>query len=202
MDTTFSSTGTGTSNAAFSVHNELGTAREKLSDDPRARLMYYIYTISRILNLEGLDPALDRFRSFHDYLSITDKTVEALLDVANEFRPRLLLGKCLFVNNEMCRKAGFSTLTLPRIHSLEDLFDIQEHHVRLPTFGRVRVTKILVVKKSWLRYTFTHPYGTLERGMKNFYREEEEEEEEKMRIAFELVQRQDTPTSNCVCSIQ
>ncbi|XP_052760865.1 uncharacterized protein LOC128203477 [Mya arenaria] len=200
MDNTFSSTAE-SAGGDVSVHNEIGTTQYKLSDDPRARLMYYIYTVSRILNIEGLDPTLDRFRRFHEFESVKDKTVETLLDVANEFRPRLLVGICIFVNNEVCRKAGYSTLTLPKLPDVSHEFHIDDNYVRLPTFGRIRVTKVLVVKKSWLRYTFAVPFSTLERGMKNFYREEEEEEEEKMQIALEIIQEQEKQRKSRFCNI-
>ncbi|XP_052225652.1 uncharacterized protein LOC127841128 [Dreissena polymorpha] len=159
--------------------------------------MYYINTICGLLNLKGIDPTIERYRKFHDYKDINDKGVQELLDTANCIRPRLLLGLCLFVDNEKCKKAGYASLTFPKTPSVIKRLQMPEDYVDLPNVGRIEITKVFVVKRSWLKYMFTEPYSALERGLQSYYLEEEEEEV--VRREEENLRKMER--TNCMCTV-
>ena len=46
---------------AISLHSDATSSTQGLSDDPRAKLMYYIDKVCGVLNLRGIDPSLDRY---------------------------------------------------------------------------------------------------------------------------------------------
>ena len=138
-------------------------------DDPRARLMYYINCIGRLLDLQGTSPLVDRLQMYNAYIDIAGPTLSALLNLAIILRPENLFGGCLIVNDDICDKANASFLIMER-NAISQALSVAAEGVKVQGATR-KVFKIMVVKKVWLVVNFYGPFVVLAEVLKAQYPE-------------------------------
>ncbi|KAL3863101.1 hypothetical protein ACJMK2_004877 [Sinanodonta woodiana] len=147
-----------------------------VSEDPRAKLMYYIDCIFSVIDITELDPHIQRFRQFRNYFTIIGFDVDRLIALCLILSPDELQGKVIFHNEEMCGDSGNVFLELSNVQTR---FLVTES---LLIAGQNRqVRKIMLFRMIWLKKNFVDPIALL---LLRRQQEKEEQEEKKRKSSF------------------
>ncbi|KAJ8300081.1 hypothetical protein KUTeg_021600, partial [Tegillarca granosa] len=75
----------------------------KVPESDKAKLMYYVACICSILDLTNV-PKISRMCDFCNYYMLREQETNYLLLLCYQLNPDLLIGKCMFKDEEICSK--------------------------------------------------------------------------------------------------
>ena len=127
---------------------ELGTT-VTVANNPTAKLMYYLSTVSGVLELDT--PNLNRLSRHEQYYSLDDEDIDALLTLVCLFSPDELIGK-VFFHSEDC---GESNNTFYELSSVTHLMAVSNNV--LIGGQRKRVAKVMFFERVWLEDNYFNP---------------------------------------------
>lgn len=123
-----------------------------VAEVPQAKLMYYLDSICYALNLDKSESGVRKLRDHRKYRSLTSDDIDELLILCSIFSPDALLGKCLFMDDEMC---GDSLNKFYELNAVSKRLLVTEEIV---IGGQTRkVLKILCFRKIWLECFYIEP---------------------------------------------
>lgn len=121
-------------------------------DDPRARIMYYLDCVFTLIGGDDLPSEIRRLANFRRYSSIGTLDCVALLALAKELSPDILVGQVMFQSDQMC---GNSTNKFFEL-SLVSTQMVVASSIMIGGQRR-RVRKIMTFKMAWLRRNYLEP---------------------------------------------
>ena len=125
-----------------------------VADNPRAKLMYYLHSVTNVITLDDAD--VRRLRNYGNYASLTDDDTRTLLAIVVLLSPDELMDKVFFQSDELCGMYD------------NKFFEVKQVSHVLAITGNVviggerkRVNKIMTFRKSWLRENYLEPLQQL-----------------------------------------
>ena len=141
--------------AAILSNTEVGIKRTgvnvTISNDPKAKLMYYLKSICSVLSITD-EPSLQRLIDHQRYYLLTETEVDKLIFLCFLFRPDELTGKCIFLSDELCGDSNneFYSITAANQH-----LAVTENVI---IGGKVRIVKeIMTYKMAWIERFYLEP---------------------------------------------
>ncbi|XP_033731923.1 uncharacterized protein LOC117321573 [Pecten maximus] len=126
----------------------------EVAELPQAKLMYYLDSICYALNLDKSESGIRKLRDHRRYRSLTSDDIDELLILCSLFSPDVLLGKCLFMDDDMC---GNSMNKFYELNAVSNRLLVTEEII---IGGQTRkVLKILCFRKIWLECFYVEPMG-------------------------------------------
>ena len=134
-----------------------------IANDKRARLMYYLDSMSIVLDLDA-NATQRRFRDFRNYSSIqTIEEKKALFYLCHILRPEVLNDKCIFNSEDIDADNKFIEIT-----NQTSTFAANEN---VSIAGQqTRVTNIMLYKMSWIQRNFVDPMQELAAELESLQR--------------------------------
>jgi len=127
------------------------SSRVTVPNDPVAKLMYYLNCMCTVLRMNQ-NPDMDRLRRYEDYYTLTHTDRNVLINLCLLLKPDVLLNKCIFQNDALCKDMG---------NKFYDLESVQNNFFVAGSVmigGRhTQVTKIMTFTMSWLQKNWTRP---------------------------------------------
>ena len=124
-----------------------------VSFNPKARLMYYLYCVSRVLRTDNLE----KYTDYKNFENTPDSEIDEILDLARIFNPKAMVEAGVFKLEENI-DAGNKFLKITNeqtgIHADQEIF-----------IGgiTVRVLQLMLFKMTWLQRNYLEPYEKLSR---------------------------------------
>ncbi|XP_060081976.1 uncharacterized protein LOC132561266 [Ylistrum balloti] len=126
----------------------------EVAEVPEAKLMYYLDSICYALNLDKSEAGVRKLREYRRYRTLNSDDIDELLILCGLFSPDVLLGKCLFIDDEMC---GDRMNKFYELNAVSKKFLVTEE---ISIAGQTRrVLKILCIRKIWLECFYIEPMG-------------------------------------------
>ncbi|OWF49693.1 uncharacterized protein LOC110451382 [Mizuhopecten yessoensis] len=123
-----------------------------VAEVPQAKLMYYLDSICYALNLDKSESGVRKLREYRKYRELTNDDIDELLILCTLFSPDVLLGKCIFMDEDMC---GNNMNKFYELNAVSNKMLITEEIV---IAGQTRqVLKILCFRKIWLECFYIEP---------------------------------------------
>ena len=119
---------------------------------PQARLMFYLNCMCSVLSMDDSSPSLDDLRDYRNYSDLSNSQVDELLVLCVLLSPDVLLNKCIFLNEEMCRNSCNKFFELSAVSNQMLVTDSV-----LIGGQRRRVQNIMTFKESFLRAYYIEP---------------------------------------------
>ena len=119
---------------------------------PQARLMFYLDCMCSVLSMDNSSPSLNALRDFRNYTRLSYSQVDELLVLCILLSPDVLLNKCIFLNEEMCRNSCNKFFELSAVSNQMLVTD----SVLIGGQQR-RVQKIMTFKEAFLRMDYIEP---------------------------------------------
>jgi hypothetical protein len=124
----------------------------EVAENPTAKLMYYLDSICYVLNIEKTEENIRKLRDYKNYRRLSDDETDKLVLLCVLFSPDVLLGKCIFPDEEMC---GMDMNKFYELSAVSHRFLVTEEIV---VGGQTRrVQKILFFRDIWLECFFLEP---------------------------------------------
>lgn len=124
----------------------------EVAENPTAKLMYYLDSICYVLNIEKTERNIRKLRDYQNYRRLSDEEINNLIVLCVLFSPDVLLGKCIFPDEEMC---GMDMNKFYELSAVSHRFLVTEEIV---IGGQTRrVQKILFFRDIWLECFYLEP---------------------------------------------
>ncbi|XP_062614410.1 uncharacterized protein LOC134276158 [Saccostrea cucullata] len=124
----------------------------EVAENPTAKLMYYLDSICYVLNIEKTESNIRKLRDYKNYRRLSNDEVDQLILLCVLFSPDVLLGKCIFPDEEMC---GMDMNKFYELSAVSHRFLVTEEIV---VGGQTRrVQKILFFRDIWLECFYLEP---------------------------------------------
>lgn len=124
----------------------------EVAENPTAKLMYYLDSICYVLNIEKTERNIRKLRDYQNYNRLSDEEINNLVVLCVLFSPDVLLGKCIFPDEEMC---GMDMNKFYELSAVSHRFLVTEEIV---IGGQTRrVQKILFFRDIWLECFYLEP---------------------------------------------
>ncbi|KAL3863089.1 hypothetical protein ACJMK2_004865 [Sinanodonta woodiana] len=116
----------------------------EVNPDPRARLMYYVHSMCTVLDLKDADPDINRLTKYWSF-RLTEDEKQRLIILGYLLNPTFLLGKCIFLDDELCGKNANDFF---KLSAVQNRFLVTSDIVIGGT--KRTVHKIMACRKYWL----------------------------------------------------
>lgn len=124
----------------------------EVAENPTAKLMYYLDSICYVLNIEKTEENVRKLRDYKNYRRLSNDETDKLVLLCVLFSPDVLLGKCIFPDEEMC---GMDMNKFYELSAVSHRFLVTEE---IMIGGQTRrVQKILFFRDIWLECFFLEP---------------------------------------------
>ena len=124
----------------------------EVPENPTAKLMYYLDSICYVLNIEKTERNIRKLRDYQNYRRLNAEEIDQLVLLCVLFSPDVLLGKCIFPDEEMC---GMDMNKFYELSAVSHRFLVTEEIV---VGGQTRrVQKILFFRDIWLECFYLDP---------------------------------------------
>ncbi|XP_052819021.1 uncharacterized protein LOC128244918 [Mya arenaria] len=134
----------------------------RVPNHPKAKLMYYLNCMCTVLKMEDEDADISRLRRYNNYASLSSADTDLLVLICLALKPDVLLNKCIFQSDAMCKDSG------------NEFYDLEAVRDSLLVAGSVivggrtkRVSKIMTFKMSWLNDNWVNPMKALIQEQEN-----------------------------------
>lgn len=74
----------------------------KVTNDPRAHLMFYFHCIGNVLDLGEHSANVEKLRDYENFHLLNSEEVDELLIICVQFYPACLIDKCIILNDDAC----------------------------------------------------------------------------------------------------
>ena len=123
-----------------------------VTNDNRAKLMYYLKSICTVLAITDESTLIQRLTDHQNYYKLTENEVDQLLLLCVLFHPDEMQGKCIFLSDELCGDSNneFYSITAANQH-----LAVTENVI---IGGKVRIVKrIMTYKMAWIERFYLEP---------------------------------------------
>ncbi|OWF49121.1 hypothetical protein KP79_PYT01099 [Mizuhopecten yessoensis] len=129
------------------------SSKATVPNNHRAKLMYYLSSVTTVLDMDDSDSAnLRRLCDYSNYSRLSSEETSQLILLCALLSPDVLLNKCIFADDDMCGEFSNSFYKISAVRSRVMVSS------SIMIAGQNRsVNKVMFFKMEWLRENYLEP---------------------------------------------
>lgn len=132
-----------------------------IPDDDIAKLMYYLYSMCVVLQLDATEYGIQRLKDYKKFHMLLKHEEQELIKLCCLLSPDKLEGKCIFHSEELCKDVKYTNRFF-KVDSTETSFAATD--TVFVGSVEVSVNKFMVYQTSWLNKYYIDPMNSIKRG--------------------------------------